>query len=112
MKKFLIAGNWKMNKTIAEAKEFADALAAKNFANAEEVAILAPFTQLVTLGESLKGSGIGFETVNNVHKKVCSTAERQTYSANVGQEVFDTDLGKKLIYIGSGWYDLMGNPVD
>lgn len=44
MKKFLIAGNWKMNKTIAEAKEFADALAAKNFANAEEVAILAPFT--------------------------------------------------------------------
>ena len=26
MKKFLIAGNWKMNKTIAEAKEFADAL--------------------------------------------------------------------------------------
>ena len=49
MKKFLIAGNWKMNKTIAEAKEFAEALAAKNFENAEEVAILAPFTQLVTL---------------------------------------------------------------
>ena len=66
MKKFLIAGNWKMNKTIAEAKEFADALAAKNFANAEEVAILAPFTQLVTLGESLKGSGIGFGA-ENVH---------------------------------------------
>ena len=66
MKKFLIAGNWKMNKTIAEAKEFADALAAKNLPNAEDAAILAPFTQLVTLGESLKGSGIGFGA-ENVH---------------------------------------------
>lgn len=59
-----------------------------------------------------KGSGIGFETVNNVHKKVCTCAERRSYSANVGQEVFDTDLCKKLIYTGSAWYDLMGNPVD
>ena len=66
MKKFLIAGNWKMNKTIAEAKEFAEALAAKNFANAEEVAILAPFTQLTTLGDAFKGSGIGFGA-ENVH---------------------------------------------
>ena len=66
MKKFLIAGNWKMNKTIAEAKEFAEALAAKNFENAEEVAILAPFTQLVTLGEAFKGTGIGFGA-ENVH---------------------------------------------
>ena len=66
MKKFLIAGNWKMNKTIAEAKEFAEALAAKNFENAEEVAILAPFTQLVTLGEAFKETGIGFGA-ENVH---------------------------------------------
>lgn len=66
MKKFLIAGNWKMNKTIAEAKEFAEALKARDFANAEDVAILAPFTQLVTLGEVFKGSGIGFGA-ENVH---------------------------------------------
>ena len=59
-----------------------------------------------------KGSGIGFETVNNVHKKICTSAERRSYSASMGQEVFDTDLGKKLIYTGSGWYDLTGNPVD
>ena len=59
-----------------------------------------------------KGSGIGFETVNNVHKKVCSSEERRSYCANIGQEIFDTDLGKKLIYTGSNWYDLMGNLVD
>ena len=66
MKKFLIAGNWKMNKTIAEAREFAEALAEKKFENAEEVAILAPFTQLVTLGEVFKNTGIGFGA-ENVH---------------------------------------------
>ena len=55
-----------MNKTIAEAKEFADALAAKNFSNADEVAILAPFTQLTTLADAFKGSGIGFGA-ENVH---------------------------------------------
>ena len=30
MKKFLIAGNWKMNKSIAEAKLFADQLKGEN----------------------------------------------------------------------------------
>ena len=55
-----------MNKTIAEAREFAEALAEKKFENAEEVAILAPFTQLVTLGEVFKNTGIGFGA-ENVH---------------------------------------------
>ncbi len=66
MKKFLIAGNWKMNKTTAEAKAFAEELKSKEFSNAEEIAILAPFTQLSTVGETLAGSGIGFGA-QNVH---------------------------------------------
>lgn len=66
MDKFLIAGNWKMNKTTAEAKSFAEELKAKNFENADEVAILAPFTQLSAIGEIFDGSGIGFGA-QNVH---------------------------------------------
>ena len=58
MKKFLIAGNWKMNKTTAEAVDFAKAIKAKNLANAEDVAIMAPFTQLVELKKELDGTGI------------------------------------------------------
>lgn len=58
MKKFLIAGNWKMNKTTAEAVEFAKAIKAKNLPNAEDVAIMAPFTQLVELKKELEGTGI------------------------------------------------------
>jgi len=66
MKKFLIAGNWKMNKTIAEAKEFAEAIKAKNLPNEKDVCICAPFTTLAALGDALKGSEIGFGA-QNVH---------------------------------------------
>lgn len=64
MKKFLIAGNWKMNKTIAEAKDFAEALVAEKLENASDVAILAPFTQLTELAADLKDSGIKFGAQN------------------------------------------------
>ena len=66
MKKFLIAGNWKMNKTRAEAAEFAEGLKAKDLPNAKDVCVLAPFTSLECLGKSLRGSGIGFGA-QNVH---------------------------------------------
>lgn len=58
MKKFLIAGNWKMNKTTEEAVSFAKELVSKNLENASDVAIMAPFTQLVELKKALSGSGI------------------------------------------------------
>ena len=57
-----------------------------------------------------EGSGVNFDTVNNVHKKVCSTSERLSYCANVGQKVFDSDLKKTLTFIGEGgWVDDLGN---
>lgn len=58
MKKFLIAGNWKMNKTIAEAEQFAAALVDSKLSNEEEVAVLAPFTQLTTLKKAFEGTDI------------------------------------------------------
>jgi len=66
MKKFLIAGNWKMNKTAAEAAAFAEELKAKNLPNAKDVCVLAPFTSIEKLGKGLEGSGIGFGA-QNVH---------------------------------------------
>ena len=59
-----------------------------------------------------EGSGIHFRAVNNIQKTICTTAERLGYAPNYGQEVFDSDLNKKLIYTGSGWYDMLGNPAD
>ena len=66
MKKFLIAGNWKMNKTTAEAVEFAEALKNKELKNAEDCAIMAPFTQLVELKKALEGTGVKIGA-QNVH---------------------------------------------
>ena len=66
MKKFLIAGNWKMNKLISEAEDFAAELKALDLPNAKDVCVLAPFTQLAALGKAFEGSGIGFGA-QNVH---------------------------------------------
>lgn len=54
----LIAGNWKMNMTAAEAAEFADALLKENLAEGVEAAICAPFIDLPVLVEKLKDSSV------------------------------------------------------
>ena len=55
MRRLLIAGNWKMHKNKAEAKDFAQELKGKISQLAEnvDIAICAPFTQLDTLIEAL-----------------------------------------------------------
>ena len=65
-KNFLIAGNWKMNKTIAEAKEFADKFKGIMPDNGEGIAIIAPFTQLQALKESFKDTEVMIGA-QNVH---------------------------------------------
>ena len=55
-----------MHKTTAEAVSFAEEIKAMNLPNAEDVAVLAPFTQLAELGKALAGSGIKFGA-QNVH---------------------------------------------
>jgi len=66
MRRKLIAGNWKMYKTTAEAeafaKEFIPLLSASGTEN--EVALCAPFTQLTALKAALSGSGIGVGAQN------------------------------------------------
>ena len=60
------------------------------------------------------GSGAGFRTRNNLHKLVCGTEERLSYYPTLGQQIFDTDLGKQLVCIDPAtktWVDAMGNKV-
>ncbi len=66
MKKFLIAGNWKMNKLNSDAVEFAREIKSKELRNPTDVCILAPFTDIAKLGEALGVSGIGYGA-QNVH---------------------------------------------
>ena len=77
MKKFLIAGNWKMNKTESEAKEFALALKEKGLSNPEQVCVLVPFTDIRTVKEALEGSGIGVGAQN------CHFEEKGAFTGEV-----------------------------
>ena len=68
MRKPLIAGNWKMYKTTAEAISFADSFTKLYKADETDVraAICAPFTQLAALKEAFAGTGIMLGA-QNVH---------------------------------------------
>ena len=55
----LIAGNWKMNKTVAEAEEFIQALLPRvSTADGVDVAICPPFTGLQAMVDSARGSRV------------------------------------------------------
>ena len=67
MRKKIVAGNWKMNKTGAQAVEFARALKAKiENISKTEIIICPPYTALTALSEILKGTraGIGAQNVH------------------------------------------------
>ena len=58
MRKPIIAGNWKMHKTIAEAVEFVEEIKGKVNNTDVEAVICAPFTLLKDLKEATKGTDI------------------------------------------------------
>ncbi len=65
MRKVIIAGNWKMNKTVAEARQFVQNLKneSTDIENVEAV-ICAPYTQLAVLKEELKNTNIKLAAQN------------------------------------------------
>ncbi|MBQ9972023.1 MAG: triose-phosphate isomerase [Firmicutes bacterium] len=64
MRQPFIAGNWKMFKTIAEAKEFAEAFKNFEITSGARVAFCAPYIQLETLVKAFSGSEIGIGAQN------------------------------------------------
>ncbi len=64
MKYPFICGNWKMYKTIAEAKQFADEFKQLYKDTDVKAAICAPFPQLMALVDLFKGTGIGVGAQN------------------------------------------------
>ena len=104
----LVAGNWKMNKTVAEARELVSMMSAKlnEIANVEKV-ICPPFLAIPALAELLAGSGIGLgaqnlhweekgaftgETAPNMIKEFCQYviighSERRAYFGETDENV-------------------------
>lgn len=64
MRKMIIAGNWKMNKTPKEAADFCKEIKEKVVSDAVEVVFCVPFVDLYPVLEELKGTGIGVGAEN------------------------------------------------
>ena len=88
-----IAGNWKMYKSIAEAKEYAMKFKTLYHGTDVKTAVFAPFPQLPLLVEEFKGTGIGVGA-QNVH-----FAKEGAYTGEVSVPMLE-ELGVDYCLVG------------
>jgi triosephosphate isomerase len=89
----LIAGNWKMYKTTAEAVRFAGEFKDIYSGGGHEVAVCAPFTQLAALKEAFAGSGVKLGA-QNMHFE-----EEGAYTGEISPSML-TEIGVDYVIIG------------
>lgn len=90
----MLAANWKMNKTVPEAREFvkAFALAVKDITDAE-IVIAPPFTSLMAVGEAIKGTNIRLSAQNVFYE------EKGAYTGEISPAMLK-DVGCEYVIIG------------
>ncbi len=94
MRRPLIAGNWKLNKTIAEAKELARELAEQAGTISDRDIVIAPvYTALASVAENVSGSSIQVAAQN------CYPQPNGAYTGEVSPELLK-DAGCQYIIIG------------
>ena len=83
MRKNIVAGNWKMNTTVAEGIELAEAVAAKSseVPSSVQFIIAPPFTHLVPVSQAIKGTAIGLSAQN------CADKEKGAYTGEVSADM-------------------------
>tara|TARA_R110002095_G_scaffold206728_1_gene191015 strand:+ start:7 stop:780 length:774 start_codon:yes stop_codon:yes gene_type:complete len=95
MRRFLVAGNWKMNTTKDSGSQLAQALVAEvpQENSAVEVLVCPPFPYLTTIGTIVNGTGIGIGAQNCYH---------ETPGAFTGETATEmlTDVGCRSVLIG------------
>ncbi len=93
MRKPLIAGNWKMNKTPSEAKTFAEQLKSSQMSQNVEVLVCPPFTALCKVIKVLKGTNIKVGA-QNMHWET-----KGAYTGEISAE-FLLDAGCQYVILG------------
>ena len=83
MRKKIVAGNWKMNTTVAEGVELAKAVVAKSAEVPAGVGLIVatPFTHLVCVAEAVKGSRVELSAQN------CADKEKGAYTGEVSVDM-------------------------
>jgi len=94
MRKYIIAGNWKMNKTIGEAIELANGLKRELFKiDNVDIVLCPPFTALSEVSETVTGSNIDLGA-QNLHWE-----ESGAYTGETSASMLK-DAGCKYVIIG------------
>jgi triosephosphate isomerase (TIM) len=92
-KKALIAANWKMHKTIAEALEFTKELQQLGPCGDREVVLAPPFTALAAVGQTLLQQGFALAAQN------CHWEEQGAYTGEVSLGML-RDVGCRYVIVG------------
>ena len=83
MRKKIVAGNWKMNTTVAEGVALAEAVAARAAEVPAHVSLIVapPHTHLVSVAAVLKGSPVGLSAQN------CADKEKGAYTGEISADM-------------------------
>ena len=93
MRKPIIAGNWKMNKTMAETQALIDALKPLVAKSKPEVVLCVPFTDLAVAKKAIEGSKIKLGAQN------VAWAESGAFTGEISANML-TELGVEYVIIG------------
>ena len=95
MRKNIVAGNWKMNKTVSEGVELAKEITSKLSEVPSNVKLIVapPFTNLVSVKEALKGTVVGLSAQN------CANHESGAYTGEVSAKMV-ASTGAEYVILG------------
>jgi len=93
MRRFLIAGNWKMHKGVGETSAFLEGLLAADPSPAVDVVVSPPYTSLPTAAMLLTGSSIGL-AAQNVHWEPSGA-----FTGEISGEMLN-ELGAEWVIVG------------
>ena len=93
MRKPIIAGNWKMNKTAVEAEALVNELKPLVAKAKCEVVVCVPYTDLAVVGEAIKGTKIKLGAQN------VSWADKGAFTAEISADML-LELGVEYVIIG------------
>ena len=93
MRKKIIAGNWKMNKTPSEAVELAKMLKAKVDTDKSDVVFCVPTIDIIPVGEFIKGTNIALGAENVYFE------DKGAYTGEISAPMLK-DAGVKYVIVG------------
>jgi triosephosphate isomerase len=95
MRKYIVAGNWKMNTTVPEGVQLAKEVVekAKDLPANVELVVAPPFTHLALVAEALKGSKVKLSAQN------CADHEKGAYTGEVAVNML-TSIGCQYTILG------------